>query len=577
MSFFGELKRRNVVKVAAAYAIVGWLLIEVTSTVFPLVQLPEWTATFVAMLILVGFPIALILSWAYELTPDGMKRSQEVEATESISHVTGRKIDFAIIGALVLALGFVAFDQYVLEEASETEIVADESVEAPPPVVVEEQREPLPNSVAVLPLANLSPDPDNDYFAAGIHDTILNELAKLQNLNVIARTSVLQFANGQTPISEIADILNVETVMEGSVQYADGRILVTAQLIDPETNSHLWSDNYDREFADIFAIQADIAMNIANAVGAEFSLEEQARIEARPTDSAAAYALYLSAISRPAGINDGRLAIQDLDAAIELDAGFALAFAQRAWRYAVGLVYANEVPLAEYERNAIASAEQALALDRTIGLTHSVIAAIDELNWRWADARRRSALALELSPNDVYVLTQYVRFTRSAGDYDVSIRANERWARLEPTATLPYIQLAVVHRFARNYDAAVAAALKVIEINPANAGGRVHLALAEVGRGNRDKALQVLQIAEQLFGGNFEQVFRVGQMAMAYSLLDRREGAERMLTLLERLDQESPVGERSGRKCISHLETLTRRINISNRLWRNPHRQTTQH
>ena len=154
-SVWGEFKRRNVVKVAVAYAIVGWLLIEVTSTVFPILQIPDWAIALVTMLLLLGFPLALILSWAYEITPDGMKRSHEVPVTQSATHSTGRKLDFGIIGALVLALGFVVYN-YVLEDSAGT----------------------LPNSVAVLPFDNLSPDPDNAYFAAGIHEEILDQLAK---------------------------------------------------------------------------------------------------------------------------------------------------------------------------------------------------------------------------------------------------------------------------------------------------------------------------------------------------------------------------------------------------------------
>jgi len=157
-SVWGELKRRNMVKVAVAYAVVAWLLIEIASTVFPLLQLPDWPATFVAVLLIMGFPVALILSWAYELTPEGMKRSQEVSATESITHVTGRKIDFAIIGALVLALGFVVYE-YALEGGEEAAGV-------------------LPNSVAVLPFDNLSLDPEDAFFATGIHEEVLNQLAK---------------------------------------------------------------------------------------------------------------------------------------------------------------------------------------------------------------------------------------------------------------------------------------------------------------------------------------------------------------------------------------------------------------
>ena len=284
-SVWGELKRRNVVKVAVAYAIVGWVLIEVSSVLLPTFQAPEWVMRVFSFFIIAGFPVALILSWAYELTPEGIKLERNVAVGESITQVTGRKLDFAIIGALVLALGFVVYN-YVLRDG------ADESPEV---AVVEPEQAVLPNSVAVLPFENLSLDPEDAFFAIGIHDTILNELAKISALNVIARTSMERYANSDQTIQEIAEELNVETVMEGSVQYAEGRVLITAQLIDPRTNTHLWSDSYNREFSDIFAIQADIAMNIANALEAEFSLEEQASIEETPTDSPEAYVLYLRA------------------------------------------------------------------------------------------------------------------------------------------------------------------------------------------------------------------------------------------------------------------------------------------
>ncbi len=266
-SVWGELKRRNVVKVAVAYAIVGWLLVQIADTFFPALQLPEWTVTFVAGLVILGFPLALILSWAYELTPEGMEQTKSVPLSESITKVTGRKLDFAIIGALVLALGFVVYN-YESEDAltPTPEIVVDEVVDALIPVVVEGQRKVLPNSVAVLPFDNLSPNASDAYFATGLHDEILSQLAKLRNLSVISRTSVLRYADSDLSIPEIARELNVGTVMEGSVRYSDGRVRITTQLIDAETDEHLWTETYEREFSDIFAIESDIAMNIANAL-----------------------------------------------------------------------------------------------------------------------------------------------------------------------------------------------------------------------------------------------------------------------------------------------------------------------
>ncbi len=264
-SVWGELKRRNVVKVAVAYAIVRWLLIEVSSVIAPAMNLPDWATSLVVFFVILGFPLALVLSWADEITPEGMKRSHEVPATESVAHVTGRKLDFAIIGALVLALGFVVYN-YVLED-SEVAVGI------------------LPNSVAVLPFENMSVDPEEAFYASGIHEEILNQLVKLSALNVIARTSMQQYANTEKSIPEIARELNVETVMEGSVRYAGGQIRITAQLNDGITGAHLWSETYTRDFDDIFAIESDVAMNVANALEAEFSLEEQASIGEIPTSS----------------------------------------------------------------------------------------------------------------------------------------------------------------------------------------------------------------------------------------------------------------------------------------------------
>jgi len=335
VSFISELNRRNVFRVAVAYVVVAWLMIEVASVLGPALRLPDWTTTFVAFVLILGFPLALVLSWAYELTSDGMKKTESVPLTESITRTTGRKLDFVIIGVLVLAVGFMFVDNYLPQSGPFAGAEIDPASlqlmpaapESPTPAAPEQPESPvLPNSVAVLPLQNLSPDPNNAYFAAGIHEEILNQLAKLSNLNVISRTSVVRYADSGMSIPQIAAELNVQTVMEGSVRYANNRVLVTMQLIDPETDAHLWSDSYNRDLADVFAIQADIAMNVANALRAEFSQAEQARIEAVPTDSPEAYAEYLRA--RAAVEYDTAFGL--LDAAIRLDPEFALAYATKA-------------------------------------------------------------------------------------------------------------------------------------------------------------------------------------------------------------------------------------------------------
>ena len=259
-------------------------------------------------------------------------------------------------------------------------------------------RSVVPNSIAVLPFESVSGNPEDAYFATGIHEEILNQLAKLNALNVIARTSMMQYADGGKSIAEIAEELNVETVMEGSVRFADGRVLVTVQLIDPETNAHLWSESYNREFADVFAIQAEIAMNVANALEAEFSLEEltSGRL---PTISAEAYALYLRAIDV---FDDGDLQAvpSTLNRAIALDPGFANAYALMARYYAEQLLSgaAGNNPN-EVERLALENADLALSLDPTVAFAHLALGQLHQLNGRAEDALASYRRAVDLSPD----------------------------------------------------------------------------------------------------------------------------------------------------------------------------------
>lgn len=264
-------------------------------------------------------------------------------------------------------------------------------------------RSVLPNSIAVLPFENISLDPEDAFLAAGIHEEILNQLAKLSELNVIARTSMMQYAAGDKSIPQVAEELNVETVMEGSVRYADGRVLVTVQLIDPVTNAHLWSESYNRELADVFAIQSDIAMSIANALEAEFSVEELTSGR-YPTSSPEAYELYLRAIDV---FDNGDLQAvpSTLNRAIALDPGFANAYALMARYYAEQLSSgaAGNNPN-DVERLARENADLALSLDPTVAFAHLALGQLHQLNGRAEAALASYRRAVDLSPD----LAEYI-------------------------------------------------------------------------------------------------------------------------------------------------------------------------
>lgn len=412
MPVWEELKRRNVFKVGVAYAIVAWLLAQVTSVVFPALQLPPWSVTFVIAVLIVGFPVALVLAWAYELTPAGIRKTRQVPLEESVTRGTGQKLSYLVMGLLVLAVAFLAVDNYILDDAARSgNESATGAVTPAESSSIGEPGQPggLATSVAVLPFENLSPNADDAYFAAGLHEEVLNQLAKLKNLSVIARTTMRQYENTEKSAAQVAAELNVATVMEGSVRYANGRVRVTAQLIDGQRGVHLWSDTYERDFADVFAIESDIAVSVANAMAVEFSLAEQARIEDPSTRSPEAYALFLAALdSAQGGTREGAtLAIERLARAVEIDPDFAAGWNLKASLHTYVTAFFPDdidahIALAEQ------AAQRALEIDPDLPEGHIPLAMIqaNRGNWRLAAAELRATAAL--GPTDPLVGFQFI-------------------------------------------------------------------------------------------------------------------------------------------------------------------------
>ena len=289
-SFFAELKRRNVYKVAVAYAVVAWLLLQALSILLPAFDTPPWVLRVFIAAIATGFPLALVFAWAFELTPEGIKRTEATTSDKSITRHTERKL-VSITAAIAMIAGALLVFQFVRPKASTTKgartLAPSGAVQ---PVAVPEK------SIAVLPFENLSDDKQNAYFADGVQDEILTDLAKIADLKVISRTSVMQYKNAATRnLPEIAQTLKVAHVLEGSVQRAVNRVRVNAQLIDARTDAHLWAQTYDRDLADVFAIQSEIAKTIADQLQAKLSPTEQAVLEAKPTKDLVAYDAYLRA------------------------------------------------------------------------------------------------------------------------------------------------------------------------------------------------------------------------------------------------------------------------------------------
>jgi TolB-like protein len=353
MSFFAELKRRNVFRVAAAYAVGGWVLIQIADAFFPALNLPEWTTRLVAGLVVLGFPVALIFAWAFEVTPEGIKRESEADHGTAAAQASARKLDMATLVGVVLVGVIFAYQQF---SPSQPTMVAET------PIDTTTVSNALP-SIAVLAFDNMSPDPDNAYFAEGISEEILNVLAGVDGLRVASRTSAFSFAGTDVPITEIASQLDVANVLEGSVRRQGMRVRITAQLIDARSDTHLWSDTYDRDLDDIFAVQEEIANAITDAMRDALGVQSVS-VDAS-TDDLAAYELFLH--GRQLFYQRGRTlatAIESLQAAVERDPGFADAWAYLGAAAAVAPGY--NVPDYEHEQAdpiRDAALAQALALD----------------------------------------------------------------------------------------------------------------------------------------------------------------------------------------------------------------------
>jgi TolB-like protein/DNA-binding winged helix-turn-helix (wHTH) protein/Flp pilus assembly protein TadD len=438
-----------------------------------------------------------------------------------------------IAAALLAALGLVAIGLYRWGAAPQpTATLADAK---------------LPNSIAILPFENLSPDPQDAYFAAGVHEEIIGRLAKHGNISVIARTSVQRYANGRRPIREIAAELNVQTVMEGSVRYSGDRVRITANLIDSATGASRWSEMYDRKLVDIFGIQEDIAVNIAAALGEELSSLQRQGIGGQATASPEAAALYLKVLGlRREHSFDSAAQQRYLDQALLFDPDFASAYALKAAVYALSVVdragaRADDSNLAALETLALENANKALALDERSGSAYLALANVHGFHWRWGDALRSYAKAYELSPNDIDVVANYAEFLSWLGKHEEAIRLKERAVQLDPASAIVRWARGVVLAQAGQSVAAASVFREASRMGPDI--GAIHhwLGQTEARLGNRDAALTELRTTERLTAGQWSPALLAG-LLYSYSRIDQSQDVERLFSELEKIAADGPVG-----------------------------------
>jgi TolB-like protein len=397
MGLIAELKRRNVFRVGVAYVLLAWVVIQVTDTVGPAISLPEWTLTVVTWFGVIGFPFALFFAWAFELTPDGIRREKDVDRAASVTHSTGRKIDFVIIGLLVVALLFVV----LFDDSPPAPTAADQGPEKQAaPVAVGERTY---DSIGVLPFDNMSSDPEQEYLSDGIAEELLNALAKLQNLQVAARTSSFAFKGQKQSITEIGSKLNVDTILEGSVRKSGNKLRITAQLIDTADGYHLWSETYDRELTDVFQIQDDITKAIVAALRVHLDTGEAPVVKASEATSMEAYDAYLRGKHqlRQSGESAFRAALTSFREATEIDPGFAPAWAGRALTvmYLRETDFYGDIPRDEARLLARNNIDRALALDSELAEAYVAEGMLLADDYRYDEALQSFDKAVTINPS----------------------------------------------------------------------------------------------------------------------------------------------------------------------------------
>jgi TolB-like protein len=331
MSLYHELKRRNVLRVAIAYLAGSWLLVEVAETIFPLFGFDDTPARILVIVLAIGFPLFVLFSWVFEITPEGLKKEKDIDRTKPVTHKTGKQLDRVIIVLLALTLGYFAFDKFVLDPVEDVQIAESAHQEGRSEAFTESYGD---KSIAVLPFVNMSADPEQEYFSDGISEELLNLLARIPELRVISRSSSFSFKDKDIAIPEVAKQLNVAHILEGSVRKAGNRVRVTAQLIHARADTHLWSNTYDRELDDIFAVQDEIAAAISNALKTKLALVAGEAVQPTVIKAAntAAYDAYLQGRELIHHRNRESMegAIRHLERAVHLDDNFAPAHAQLA-------------------------------------------------------------------------------------------------------------------------------------------------------------------------------------------------------------------------------------------------------
>jgi TolB-like protein len=542
MGFFEELKRRNVIRIAIAYGVASWFILQLADVVLENIGAPGWMMQTVMLVLAAGFPLAVIVAWAFEMTPEGIKKEKDVDRTQSITSTTGRKLDRMIIGILTVTVAYLLIDKLVLQDSSPTPVETALSV----PAVTEAPVETGP-SVAVLPFVNMSGDKENEYFSDGLTETLLHMLAQLPDLRVAARTSSFAFKEKDAGIAEIADILGVAHVLEGSVQKAGNRVRITAQLIRAEDGFHIWSQSYDRDLDDIFAIQDEIAKDVAGAL--DISLlggTSQPTISVN-TSNLTAYESYLRGLEQQAIFSYGSLELAEnhFKQALAHDPDFTEArlalIRNYIMKHGTGLL--NDEELAELANPLISQVREqqpgnrlARAFELVISLrSFDSAKSKDEMEQELTELRN----LLPLIPGENYTRTTVAgRLNFFSRQPQQAIEVIQAGLLIDPLAAELYSQLGNIYRDQGQLDQAREALQRAQQLAPENPNFYSDLADLEKESNNLLAALNWNRKATEVDPQDHELA---NEIAATFYALELPEEGDRWFARVKALVPDSPA------------------------------------
>ena len=518
-NFFAELKRRNVYKVAVAYAIVGWLLVQVATQVFPFLEIPNWVVRLVIALVAIGFPIALLIAWAFELTPEGIKRTEDVDLAVSARQPRKHAWIVVVIVGAALSVGLFFIGRYTARNsASASELSA--------------------KSIAVLPFVNMSADKNDEYLSDGVSEELIAALSKINGLQVKARTSSFAFKGKNEDIQKIGELLHASHLLEGSVAKAGNKLRITAQLIQASDGNHEWSDTYDRDMQDIFAVRSEVAQKVAETLKVRLLGEEKRKIDKKPTENLEAYDAYLKGryfFNRPSDQNLST-AISQFEDAVRLDPNFAAAYSGLSDAYLWAAFNEGLITAAEGKPKTRSAAEKSLQLNEASAEAHTSLA--NYLSWYdhdWAASEREFRRAIALNPNYAFAHDQFALTLTCQGRLAESETEGRRAAQLDPLNPAIAIDNTLCLTAQGEFQQAKEEAKRGAKLDPEFFFPQLQFGWIDIQAGNAKAAIPALQKAVAMES----PPFAIAWLGYAYGAAGDRNAA---LATIEQLKKKSVNG-----------------------------------